>query len=74
MHRLATVIGKAVLYRLSLYEQGLLKSHENTENEIRLYSTEIERLKELSRKVNDGYTTSTPHYVSYSLNSKQYNL
>lgn len=44
--------------------QSLLKSHENAESEIRLYSSEIERLKELSRKVIDGATTTAAqHYV-----------
>ena len=43
--------------------QSLLKSHEKAENEIRSYSSEIDRLKELSRKVIEGSTTSTPHYV-----------
>ena len=31
--------------------QSILQSHEKVENEVRAYSSEIDRLKELSRKV-----------------------
>ena len=46
-----------------MYVQSLLKSHEKAENEIRSYGSEIDRLKELSRKVVEGSTTAPPHYV-----------
>ena len=34
-----------------LFIQSILQSHEKVENEVKAYSSEIERLKELSRKV-----------------------
>ena len=46
-----------------VYVQSLLKSHEKAESEIRSYSSEIDRLKELSRKVIEGSTSALPHYV-----------
>ena len=46
------------------HKQSLRKSHEKVEHEIHSYSSEIDRLKELSRKVIEGSTASTQHYVS----------
>ena len=43
--------------------QSLLKSYEHVQSEIQSYSSEVDRLNELSRKVIEGSTTSTPHYV-----------
>ena len=39
-------------------EQSLLQSHERVANEVKALSSEIERVKELSRKVIEGASTS----------------
>ena len=43
--------------------QSLLQSHEKVEAEIRTYSSEIDRLKELSKKVIEGASVA-PAFVS----------
>ena len=45
------------------FSQSLLQSHEKVEGEIRSYSTEVDRLKELSKKVIEGATVA-PSFVS----------
>lgn len=39
------------------YKQSLLKSHEKVETEVRAFCSEVDRVKELSRKVTDGATS-----------------
>lgn len=46
-----------------MYLQSLLASHEKTEAEVKVYSTEIERLKAMSSKVIQG-TSSSGRFVS----------
>ncbi len=41
-----------------IYMQGLLENHERVESEVKTYSTEIERLKQFSRKVIEGSSSS----------------
>lgn len=51
-------------YLFSYHEQSLLKSHEKVENEIRTFCSEVDRVKELSRKVIKG--ASSLAFVSFS--------
>ena len=47
-----------------MHTQSLLQSHEKVDTEIKTYNSEIERLKELSKKVIEGAST-TPAFVSH---------
>ena len=44
--------------------QSLLENHERVGSEVKAYSSEIERLKDISRKVIEGTSSSSTGFVS----------